>query len=236
MMTYANYLLDASRASSQSSHSRLEAAMFRTLILYFHPDAARSSANAALLAAARSLPGIESVDMGALHADGTFDTTAEVARLLAADRLVLQFPVQWYSTPPLLKAWQDAVLTRMFYVRAAEGARLRGLPVTLAATAGNGPEAYAPGGSNLYPLEELLRPLEATAHRCGMAWSRPFLLYRANRLAAEELAAAGEAYAAHLRRWMAATAETVSRRNSRPRITAEARRPCDSMLPSGASR
>lgn len=26
------------------------------------------------------------------------------------------FLIQWYSTPPLLKAWQDAVLTRMYYI------------------------------------------------------------------------------------------------------------------------
>lgn len=182
--------------------------MTQALILSFHPDRRLSKANAALLAAARALPGVEAVDMGALYPDGAVDTEAEVARLLAAQRLVLQFPVQWYATPPLLKAWQDTVLTRMFYIRPEEGARLRGLPVMLAATAGNVPQAYGPGGTNLFPLEELLRPLQATAHRCGMAWSRPFLLYQANRLAADDLAAAGGAYAAHLRRWIAATAES----------------------------
>jgi putative NADPH-quinone reductase len=66
---------------------------------------------------------------------------------------------------------------------------------------------------NLYPLEELLRPLEATAHRCGLAWSRPHLLFRANRLSAAELDAAGEAYAARLRRWIAATAQAVAARS-----------------------
>lgn len=177
--------------------------MSRTLVLFFHPTPSRSNANAVLLAAARSLPGVQIVDMGALYPDAAIDTDAEVARLLAADRLVLQFPVQWYATPPLLKAWQDTVLTRMFYIRPEEGARLHGLPVMLAATAGNVPEAYRPTGPNLFPLEELLRPLEATAHRCGLAWSRPFLLYRANKLSAEELAVAGQLYVAHLQRWIA---------------------------------
>lgn len=32
------------------------------------------------------------------------DGEREAARLLAADRLVFQFPIQWYSTPALLKA------------------------------------------------------------------------------------------------------------------------------------
>jgi putative NADPH-quinone reductase len=196
--------------------------MTRTLILFFHPDPAGSKANAALLDAARPMPGVEVADMARLAPEGVFDTEAEVRRLHRADRLVLQFPVQWYSTPPLLKAWQDAVLSRMFYVHPEEGERLRGLPVLVAATAGNVPEAYGPAGVNLYPLEELLRPLEATAHRCGLAWSQPYLLFRANRLSAAELDAAGEAYAARLRRWIAATAQEVAARARLLPLAAEA--------------
>jgi putative NADPH-quinone reductase len=53
---------------------------------------------------------------------------------------VLQFPIQWYSTPPLLKTWQDTVLTRKFYIHPTEaGERLRDVPVMVAATAGNKP-------------------------------------------------------------------------------------------------
>jgi putative NADPH-quinone reductase len=196
--------------------------MTRTLILFFHPDPAGSKANAALLAAARRLPGVEVADMARLHPDGLFDTNIEVRRLHQADRLVLQFPVQWYSTPPLLKAWQDAVLSRMFYARPEEGERLRDLPVLVAATAGNVPESYGPAGVNLYPLEELLRPLEATAHRCGLAWTRPHLLFRSNRLSPAELDAAGEAYAARLRRWIAATAQAVAARARLLPLPAEA--------------
>jgi Putative NADPH-quinone reductase (modulator of drug activity B) len=84
-----------------------------TVILVFHPDLRRSRANRALLDAASKLAELEVVDMSALYPDGRIDVDVEVGRLIAAERLVLQFPVQWYSTPPLLKAWQDAVLTRM---------------------------------------------------------------------------------------------------------------------------
>ncbi|MBQ0748680.1 MAG: NAD(P)H-dependent oxidoreductase, partial [Roseovarius sp.] len=103
--------------------------MTQTLILLFHPDLAKSKANAALHAAARTVPGAEVVDMQARYPSGLVDThadgEAEARALLEADRIVLQFPIQWYSTPPLLKAWQDAVLTRMYYIHAAtEGDRL----------------------------------------------------------------------------------------------------------------
>jgi putative NADPH-quinone reductase len=180
--------------------------MTETLILMFHPDPARSRANAALAAAAADLPGVAVVDMQALYPAGDIDIPAEVSRLLSARRVVLQFPFQWYSTPPLLKTWEDAVLTHMAYIAPeTEGAALRGTPLMVATTAGNQPWAYGPGGANRFTLEELLRPLEATAHRCGLPWAAPFLLYAANGLGDPALAAAGRRYAQHLAAWLHAT-------------------------------
>lgn len=180
--------------------------MTKTLILLFHPDLSQSTANAALARSAAQVPGVEVVDMQATcpGIDRDRDGAAEAARLLAADRIVLQFPVQWYSTPPLMKAWQDAVLTRMFYIHyTTEGRHLEGTPLMIAATAGNVPEAYRPGGSNMFPMIDLFAPLRATAHRCGLPWAEPFLLYNADKLSAEELAAPGEAYAERLAAWIA---------------------------------
>lgn len=173
--------------------------MTQTLILLFHPDFQNSRANRALAKAAGSRPGTDVVDMQALYPDGCIDGDVEAARLLAAERIVLQFPVQWYSTPPLLKAWQDAVLTRMFYIHhEAEGARLAGRPLLIAATAGNIPEAYTPSGANLFSLRDLLKPLQATAHRCALAWQEPFLVYDVRRADAEALEAAAGHYAMRL--------------------------------------
>lgn len=176
----------------------------KTLILLFHPDIAHSRANAALVEAAARLPGVEVADLHALYPEGDIDEDAEVARLLSAERIVLQFPLQWYSTPPLLKAWQDRILTRMFYIDyATEGRRLEGKPIILAVTAGNTAEAYAPGGRNLYPLTELLRPLEVTANRCGLPWTEPFIVLEANKLDASALAREADRYVARLRTWIA---------------------------------
>ena len=183
--------------------------MTKTLILLFHPDLSRSKANAALAAAAANLPDVEIVDMQALYPTGIDmirDSEREAKRLLAADRIVLQFPVQWYSTPPLLKEWQDVVLTRMFYIAyETEGRALEGTPLMIAATAGNVPEAYRPGGRNMFPMEALFNPLRATAHRCGLVWSAPFVLYRADKLDPRELEAAAVDYVAAIERWIEAT-------------------------------
>src|SRR5688572_27082888 len=134
-----------------------ETTVTKTLILLFHPDLKRSKANAALAGAAAKLDGVEVADMQAAYPDSMDmfrDGEREARRLLAADRIVLQFPIQWYSTPPLMKAWQDAVLTRMFYVTyETEGRALEGTPLMLAATAGNVPESYRPGGRNMFTME-----------------------------------------------------------------------------------
>ncbi len=184
--------------------------MTKTLILLFHPQFERSRANRALADAARTLPEAEVVEMAALYPDGGIDADREVARLLDAERIVLQFPVQWYSTPPLLKAWQDAVLTRMFYIAyETEGAKLAGRPLLVAATAGNVPEAYAPEGANLFPLRDLLKPLQATANRCGLIWAEPFLIYNAHKADTEALQAAGEHYAERLGRLAAPVAHAA---------------------------
>ena len=183
-----------------------EITMTKTLILLFHPDLSRSKANAALAAVAANVPGVEIVNMQSAYPSGMDmfrDGEREAARLLSADRILLQFPIQWYSTPPLMKAWQDAVLTRMFYIAyESEGRQLEGRPLMIAATAGNVPEAYRQGGSNLLPMIEILAPLRATAHRCGLVWADPFILYKADRLETGELEAASADYVQALQSWI----------------------------------
>jgi len=151
-----------------------------TLILKFHPGYTPSKVNAAMTSAVAALPDVETVDMYALyeHEDDLKECEErEVARLCAADRLCVQFPVHWFASTPRAMGWQDLVLNRMFFLRPDEGKRLRGLPFMVAATAGQAHDTYRAGGENLYPLEDLLRPWECTANQGGFNWMPPFLAY-----------------------------------------------------------
>ncbi|PKB90398.1 NAD(P)H dehydrogenase [Ewingella americana] len=180
--------------------------MSKTLILIFHPDLTTSKANAALIAEASKLEEVEIVDVQSLYPQGMdihADGEREAARLLSADRIVLQFPLHWYSMPAVMLQWQAAVLTRMFYLcYPQEGSKLEGKPLFIAATAGNVEESYRSGGRNLFSIESLLAPLQATAHRCGLAWNTPFVVYTADKLEADVLQAKGQEYAQALREWM----------------------------------
>lgn len=180
--------------------------MSKTLILLFHPNIARSSANMALSAAASEIDDVEVFDVQRAYPNGVIDTDAEVDRLLAADRLVLQYPMHWYATPSILKEWLDAVLTRLFYINyESEGRRLQGMPVMVSVTAGNTSDAYSEGGRNMFTMVELLAPMRATAHRCDLVWSSPFILYRANQLSLDELKAEGARYVEAIKSWIASS-------------------------------
>lgn len=185
----------------------METKMAKSLILFFHPDPSRSRANAALARAAEAMPGTEVVDMQARFPAGldmTRDGAIEAARLISAERIVLQFPLHWYAPPPLVQSWQAAVLTRMMYVLPeTEGACLAGKPLKLAVTTGGAADAYRNGGRNLFPIPEMLAPMRATANRCGFVWSPPFVLHDADNLSAEQLETAARNYAADLTAWRA---------------------------------
>ena len=179
--------------------------MAEILILLSHPNYPKSRANRALADAATTLPGVEVTHLDGLYPDGRIDVDAEVARLIAAQRIVLQFPIQWYSTPPLLKTWQDLVLTRMVYVNPeSEGGLIAGRALMVAVTAGNKPAAYTAEGINRFPLPELLKPLHSMAHRCGLDWREPFLMYEANAAQDAALAEARRTYMGRLRGFGAA--------------------------------
>ncbi|WP_428392828.1 NAD(P)H-dependent oxidoreductase [Lichenicoccus sp.] len=162
-----------------------------TVLLLAHPDFAASRANRALLAGLTDVPELEVAELYALYPDGKIDAAVERARLLRAGRLVLQFPLQWYATPPLLKYWQDAVLTPLFYLEPDVAASTAGLPVLAATTTGGPPASYQQGGMR---IDELFAPLKATARKCSWLWQAPFAVHDVRNLDDAALSRAGAAY------------------------------------------
>ncbi len=168
-----------------------EAGKLTTLLQLAHPAFAASRANRALLAGVDDLPGLELAELDALYPDGRIDAVRERGRLLRADRLVLQFPLQWYSTPPSLKAWQDAVLTPLFYLEPEIAAATAGLAMLAATTTGGPPESYRRDGMT---IDELFAPLRATARKCGWRWQAPFAVHDVRNADDAALLRAGAAY------------------------------------------
>ncbi len=150
----------------------------RVLVLFAHPSLERSEVNGDLLAASRDIEGVTVVDLYAEYPSFRIDIDREQQRLREHDVVVFMFPLYWYSTPAILKEWQDLVLEYGF-AYGHDGAELHGKWFLCAFTAGGLESAYREQGYNHYSIRELLRPLEQTATLCGMQYLPPFGLFGA---------------------------------------------------------
>ena len=170
----------------------------KTLVLVFHPNISESRVNKALGAAAESLGGGITVRyMYDLYPDQKVDVAAEQAALEAADRVVLQFPMYWYSTPALLKQWLDDVLL-YGWAYGSTGKALAGKELLVAVSTGGAGDAYSRESSYGYTITELLRPLQATANMVQMTYLKPFTTTGTLTITDEALTQRAEDYAAVL--------------------------------------
>lgn len=165
--------------------------MARVLVLFAHPAFERSRVNRQLAAAVRHLPGVTFHDLYEAYPDFDVDVAHEQRLLLGHDVLVLQHPFYWYSTPALVKQWEDLVLEHG-WAYGSGGTALHGKRWVSAMTTGGREQAYGPDGLNRYTIRQLLAPLEQTARLCGMTFLPPFLVQGTHRL---DAAAIGEAAA-----------------------------------------
>jgi len=166
----------------------------KLLILFAHPSQHRSEVNLPLVKASQSVEQVTVVDLYAEYPDYCIDIEREQQRLRAHDTIVFMFPLYWYSTPAILKEWQDLVLEYGF-AYGHDGTELQGKRLLCAITAGGTEDAYRANGYNHYSIRELLRPIEQTATLCGMTYLPPYALF-GSRTAVED----GKVDA-HVERW-----------------------------------
>ncbi|HKJ52494.1 MAG TPA: NAD(P)H-dependent oxidoreductase [Gammaproteobacteria bacterium] len=150
----------------------------RILILFAHPSQHRSEVNRPLLEASRQAEAVTAVDLYAKYPDYCIDIDREQQRLRDHDVIVFMFPLYWYSTPAILKKWQDLVLEYGFAC-GQDGRELEGKQLLCAITAGGVEDAYRSKGYNHYSIRDLPRPIEQTATLCGMHYLPLYALFGA---------------------------------------------------------
>lgn len=121
---------------------------------------------------------LEIVDLYTEYSRFDIRVDKEQERLLRADTIIFQFPLFWYSTPSILKEWQDLVLQYGF-AYGEGGDKLKGKKLLCAVTTGAPKDAYSSDGYQRYQIREFLRPLEQMAHLCGMHFLPPYVLFDA---------------------------------------------------------
>lgn len=128
----------------------------------------------------------------------TADVEAEQAKLLAADAVILQFPLWWFGMPAIMKGWIDRVYAYGFaygYKNAGNTYRygdggLKGKRAMLSVMCGGPDVDYLPRGINA-PLEQLLFPVtHGMLFYPGMDVLPTFAVYGTGRISADGVAAA----------------------------------------------
>jgi glutathione-regulated potassium-efflux system ancillary protein KefG len=149
----------------------------KTLVVVGHPHIAYSRVNKAWMSALHGREGVTVKNLAALYPAYAFDVAREQADLIAHDRIVLQFPLFWYSCPAILKKWIDDVFLPGFaYARG--GDKLTGKEFMLSISVGAPAEGYKAGGFNNFTVDELLRPFQQAANYVKARYVPPFLFYR----------------------------------------------------------
>lgn len=132
------------------------------------------------------------------------DIQKEQAKLVAADGIVIQFPLWWYSTPAILKGWFDRVFTKGFAYglrdpdhpgrtfRYGDGP-LQGRIAQVVVTTGSPAAPMGPRGIN-GQLDQVLFPLlHGTLWYVGMDVLPPLAVHSADRLTGGDYAQAASA-------------------------------------------
>ncbi|WP_155286937.1 NAD(P)H-dependent oxidoreductase [Lacticaseibacillus zhaodongensis] len=164
-----------------------------TLIAVAHPHIARSNTQSFLKETAALEPTATWHEL-----DGaTLNLAAERKQLLASDRIVLQFPLYWYSAPAALWNWLDQVWVKNVVYGPDDGL-LQGKSLGLVVSYSEPPRDYDLGGKVGLSMQEILRPFAAIAKRCGLQLLSPLLIPQFDRMTEQERAQLLVAYRQYL--------------------------------------
>lgn len=149
----------------------------KTLVIISHPELEESGSQQFLVQAVDDLPGVTLHHLEGRYPDGKIDVKAEQALLRQYDRILFQFPFYWYSSPPLLKKWQDDVLTEHFAF-GYRGNKLNGKVFGMVLVIGLPEKDYQTGGAEGFSISELTKPYQAMAKKVGMHYVKPLTIFQ----------------------------------------------------------
>lgn len=168
--------------------------MQKVLVIVTHPNIKYSSANKKLVAELNKHPDRFTVhELYTNYPDFQIDVAKEQALLEQYQTIVLQFPIYWFSCPPLLKKWLDDVFTYGWAYGGTQ--KLRGKTIGLAVTAGASEESYQ---QDKYSLATLLTPFKATINYVGAKAANIFPIYGTMTISHHCLAEKTKAYINYL--------------------------------------
>jgi glutathione-regulated potassium-efflux system ancillary protein KefG len=171
----------------------------KTLVIVAHPDLGESRIHRSWLATLRGYQGADLTvnELYAQYAGEKIDVHREQALLTRHQRIIFEFPIYWYSSPPLLKKWFDEVL-EYGWAYGPGGHELQDKEFGIAISTFTTDANYQHDGSVRHTIEELTWPFEATVRRIGGIFLPPFVLNGVAHVSGDELVASGASYLRYL--------------------------------------
>lgn len=167
--------------------------MKKILILFAHPALQKSRVNRILIEGLGDIEGVTFHDLYQAYPELDLDVQAEKELLQRHEVIVFHHPFFWYSTPPILKEWQDLVLEHGWAYGSA-GNALKGKLFFNVITSGGRGEAYTEQGYNNFTVRQLLAPIEQTANLCKMVFLPPFVVHGTHSISEESILQYKEKY------------------------------------------
>ena len=158
----------------------------RVLILFAHPAFHKSMVNKVLVDGLSEMEGITFHDLYQEYPEMDIDVKREQALLEEHDCVIFHFPLFWYSTPAILKEWQDLVLEHG-WAYGSKGVALKDKLFICTITSGGPRRAYQGGSMHRHTIKELLAPLRQTASLCKMKAMPPFVVHGTHAIETDEI-------------------------------------------------
>jgi glutathione-regulated potassium-efflux system ancillary protein KefG len=159
----------------QTAHAQSTFMPGRVLILFAHPALQKSRVNRRLIRAVQDLDNVTINDLYEEYPEFDIRVQREQELLLSHDIIVFQHPFYWYSSPAILKQWEDLVL-EFGFAYGPGGTQLKGKLFLTSITTGGSISSYGREGGNHYSIREFLAPFEQTAKLCGMIYLPPYVI------------------------------------------------------------
>lgn len=165
----------------------------KILILFAHPAFQKSRINKVLIEGIHHLEGVTFHDLYQYYPEMDIDVKVEQKLLEDHDVVIFHHPFYWYSTPAILKEWQDLVLEHG-WAYGSRGVALRDKLFFNVLTTGGNRLAYQEEGYNRFTIRQLLAPIEQTAYLCKMKFLPPFLVHGTHSIQKEDVMSARQNY------------------------------------------
>ena len=168
----------------------------KTLVILAHPNIEESRINKTLKEAALE-NGASVSELYKKYPNFSLDVKKEQELLVAHDRIILQFPCFWYSSPPLLKKYFDDVFTYGF-AYGDSGKALQGKEFGLSVSFGAKEHELCEDSACDY-VEDIFTPFKCSISFVGGTLLKYFFIFDSQNISDEDLQNKAQIYKDHLK-------------------------------------